>query len=431
MKFYSTRDRNHLVSFEEAVTNGLAPDSGLYMPHNLTPLDAAFIDTLSSLSFKEISFEVARHFLKDDFTSDEIQTFINNTISFDAPVVNIHDDIFALELFHGPTLAFKDFGARFMAQVVGHYAKQSDKHVTILVATSGDTGSAVANGFMNVEGVRVVILYPSGRVSEMQEKQFTTLGGNITAIEIDGTFDDCQRIVKDAFADTSFKSQMGLTSANSINLARLIPQSFYYFYAAAQLGRSSDLVFSVPSGNFGNLTAGLLATKMGLPLKTFVVATNANDIIPKYLETGTYEPRQSIHTASNAMDVGTPSNFERIQALYQSNLSTMSNELKGYAITDEETMSAIDRVFAEHHYLLDPHGAVGYAALRKYLRQSEARGIFLATAHPGKFVGIVEQAINESFTLPDTLKDFLTREKRTIKAAPNLETIKEIICGLH
>ena len=328
MIYYSTNNKNQRVSLREAVIQGLAPDNGLYMPESIPVLSASFFESLSQLSFQEIGFRVAKSLIGEDIPTNELKRIVDHTIQFDAPLVEIERDVFSLELFHGPTLAFKDFGARFLSGLLGYFANQQDKEITILVATSGDTGSAVANGFLNVPGTKVIVLYPSGKVSDIQEKQFTTLGGNITALEIDGTFDDCQRLVKQAFMDEELKRKLFLTSANSINIARLIPQSFYYFHAYAQLkDKQSEIVFSVPSGNFGNLTAGLFAKRMGLPIHKFIAATNRNDIVPKYLQTKLFSPRPSVQTISNAMDVGNPSNFARILDLYQSDFDALSKDI--------------------------------------------------------------------------------------------------------
>src|SRR5882757_9823336 len=381
MKFYSTNNSKNLVSLQEAVIKGLAPDNGLYMPEKIPAFSSDFFNSLSEKTFQEIAYDVAKEFVDGDISSDQLKNIIDHTISFDAPLVEVEKGIFALELFHGPTLAFKDFGARFMSQVLGHFAQQQKREIVILVATSGDTGSAVANGFLGVPGTRVVVLYPSGKVSEIQEKQFTTLGKNITAVEINGTFDDCQRLVKQAFLDQELKASFFLTSANSINMARLIPQSFYYFYAWSRLPNKKNVVFSIPSGNFGNLTAGLIAKKMGLPIQHFIAATNINDIVPHYLTTKEYLPKSSASTISNAMDVGNPSNFARMLDLFHHDHSAMKKEITGYAFTDEETRSVMREVFEKFNYTLDPHGAIGYLGLKKYQSQNpESVGVFLETA---------------------------------------------------
>ncbi len=367
MKYYSTTDKSHRVTLKEAVLEGLAPGQGLYMPEHIPLLPASFFDSLSSLTFQEIGMHVANKLVGEDIPSAELERIVKHTIQFDAPIIEIEKDIFALELFHGPTLAFKDFGARFLSGLLGFFANQQEKEIVILVATSGDTGSAVANGFYNVPGTKVVVLYPSGKVSDIQEKQFTTLGGNITALEVDGTFDDCQRIVKLAFSDEELKSKLFLTSANSINIARLIPQSFYYFYAWSQLqNKTKPVVFSVPSGNFGNLTAGLIAKRMGLPIDKFIAATNLNKIVPDFFSSKVFTPMSSVSTISNAMDVGNPSNFPRMYELYGNDFDSLSADVVSYYFNDEETRSAMREVYHSSNYVMDPHGAVGYLGLKKY-----------------------------------------------------------------
>ncbi len=425
MKYYSTSNRKLEVGLREAVIQGLAPDGGLFMPEQIPVLPDSFFASLPQLSFQEIGYEVANLFLKGDVPDAGIHRMVNHTLQFDAPLVHVHDQIHSLELFHGPTLAFKDFGARFLSGLLGYFAQQQDREITILVATSGDTGSAVANGFYNVPGTRVVVLYPSGKVSEIQEKQFTTLGGNITALEIDGTFDDCQRLVKQAFGDTELKQKLFLTSANSINIARLLPQSFYYFRAFAQLKTpNKQVVFSVPSGNFGNLTAGLLAKKMGLPIHQMIAATNANDIVPNYLESGIFIPRASQATISNAMDVGNPSNFVRMQKLYQDDFDRLRVEVKGCRFSDDQTREAMKNVYRDQHYLMDPHGAIGYLGLEQYLQKDDSIGVFLETAHPAKFKEVVEESVNDTFELPDRLQEFMSREKKSVQMNAGFEFLK-------
>jgi threonine synthase len=344
--------------------------------------------------------------------------------------VNIKDNIHALELFHVPTIAFKDFGARFMSQLLGYFAKQQDREIVILVATSGDTGSAVANGFLGVDGTKVIVLYPSGKVSEIQEKQFTTLGRNVTALEVEGTFDDCQAMVKKAFLDDELRSKYFLTSANSINIARLIPQSFYYFYAYSKVARKNKrVIFAVPSGNFGNLTGGLLAKRMGLPLDIFIAATNANDIVPEYLKSTVFSPRPSRQTISNAMDVSNPSNFVRMLDLFNNDFSTLAEIIKGYSFTDEETRAAMRHVYATTQYVMDPHGAIGYLGLKKFLQTDEqgSIGIFLETAHPAKFKEVVDETLGSEVEIPATLKKFMINEKKTVPMKAGFEHLKEYL----
>jgi threonine synthase len=433
MKFYSTNNKNVRVSLREAVLNGLAPDNGLYMPESIPQLSQKFFSELPSSNFQQTALDVAVNLIGDDIPLTELKRIVDHTIQFDAPVVEVGDNMYALELFHGPTLAFKDFGARFMSQLLGYFAAQQDREITILVATSGDTGSAVANGFLGVEGTRVVVLYPSGKVSEIQEKQFTTLGNNITALEIDGTFDDCQALVKKAFLDKEHNDRLFLTSANSINIARLIPQSFYYFYAYGQvLRRGNPIVFSVPSGNFGNLTAGLLAKKMGLPVHRFLACTNANDVVPEYLRTRAFNPRPSVHTMSNAMDVGNPSNFSRMMDMYGYDAERIKGDISGYAFTDEETAAVMYDVLRSSDYLLDPHGAIGYLGLRKYRDEftEKTTGVFLETAHPGKFKDVVEKAVEGEMQLPTALEVFMKGEKKTTRLSADYSQFKDFLLQL-
>jgi threonine synthase len=429
MNYYSTKNKNQKVSLREAVIQGLAPDNGLYMPEHIPVLPNSFFESLPKLSFQEIGFQVAKNLIGDDIPTHELRRIVDHTIQFEAPLVELEKDVFSLELFHGPTLAFKDFGARFLSGLLGYFANQQDKEITILVATSGDTGSAVANGFYNVPGTKVIVLYPSGKVSDIQEKQFTTLGGNITALEIDGTFDDCQRLVKQAFMDEQLKQKLFLTSANSINIARLIPQSFYYFRAFAQLKENKRAVtFSIPSGNFGNLTAGLFAKRMGLPVHQFIAATNQNDIVPNYLRTKLFSPRPSIQTISNAMDVGNPSNFARMLDLYQNDFESLSTDVLGFHYSDEQTNQAMREVFKNKNYILDPHGAVGYLGLKEYLKfNPNSVGIFLETAHPVKFGEVVERAIDQSVEIPERLNSFLRKEKQSIKMTNSFDEFKEFL----
>lgn len=428
MKFYSTNNKNHKVDLREAVIQGLAPDSGLYMPESISQLSPAFIKSLPTLTFNEIGFVVAQALVGDDVPDQELKKIVDHTLQFDAPLVEVQPDVFALELFHGPTLAFKDFGASFLAGLLGYFAKEQSKEITILVATSGDTGSAVANAFVNVAGTRVVVLYPSGKVSEAQEKQFTTLGGNITALEVNGTFDDCQRLVKQAFLDAELKQNLFLTSANSINIARLIPQSFYYFRAYAQLKSSKPVVFAVPSGNFGNLTAGLLAKRMGLPIEKFVAATNINDVVPDYLVNGKFTPRPSVQTISNAMDVGNPSNFARMLDLFNHDFECLSEEIAGYSYSDAETRTIMKQVYEKQGYILDPHGAVGYLGLTKFMNNNPGyTGVFLETAHPAKFANVVEDALQTRIDFPARLKNFMQGEKKSVVISAMFDEFKHLL----
>jgi threonine synthase len=430
MKFYSTNNKNIRVTLREAVLNGLAPDNGLYMPESIPQLSQKFFSELPSNTFPQTALDVAANLIGDDVPLAELKRMVDHTIQFDAPVVEVEENIYALELFHGPTLAFKDFGARFMSQLLGYFAAQQDKEITILVATSGDTGSAVANGFLGVEGTKVIVLYPSGKVSDIQEKQFTTLGKNITALEVDGTFDDCQALVKAAFLDKELQQRLFLTSANSINIARLIPQSFYYFYAYGQLlQHGKPVVFSVPSGNLGNLTAGLFASRMGLPVCRFLACTNANDVVPEYFRTHAFNPRPSVHTMSNAMDVGNPSNFARMMDMYGYNVERIKSDILGYAFSDQETAAAMYDVLRSSDYLLDPHGAIGYLGLRKYQSEHDEKitGVFLETAHPGKFKDVVEKAVEGEMQVPVALEGFLKGMKKTIRVSSHFAEFKDFL----
>jgi threonine synthase len=429
MKFYSTNNRSLKVDLKQAVTQGLAPDNGLYMPEEIRVLPKTFFEAMPRLSFQEIALTVARHILGDDVPEQELKRIVEHTIQFDAPLVKVEDNISALELFHGPTMAFKDFGARFMSQLLGYFAKQQDREIVILVATSGDTGSAVANGFLGVEGTRVIVLYPSGKVSEIQEKQFTTLGQNVTALEVEGTFDDCQRLVKQAFLDDDLRKKYFLTSANSINIARLIPQSFYYFYAVAQTG-NRPVVFSIPSGNFGNLTGGLFAQRMGLPIEKFVAVTNVNDIVPEYLKTKQFSPRPSQQTISNAMDVGNPSNFARMLDLFDHDFNALSAAIAGYRFTDEDTRKAMRDVYTATKYTLDPHGAIGYLGLKEYFRDNkrgDAAGIFLETAHPAKFKDVVDETLGHPVEIPAGLQKFMKQQKQSVPMTGDFQAFREYL----
>jgi threonine synthase len=430
MQFYSTNNKNTRVSLQQAVTQGLAPDNGLYMPERIPPLPAAFFRELKTMSFRDIAFAVAENIIGDDIPAAELRKIVDHTIQFDAPVVEVDNYIYALELFHGPTLAFKDFGARFMSQLLGYFAKQQSKDIVILAATSGDTGSAVANGFLGVPGTKVIVLYPSGKVSEIQEKQFTTLGQNVTALEVNGTFDDCQALVKQAFLDNQLKDSFFLTSANSINIARLIPQSFYYFYAYGQVAdKQKPVVFSVPSGNFGNVTGGLLAQRMGLPVDRFIVTTNINDVVPAYLQSQVFTPRPSQQTISNAMDVGNPSNFVRMLDLFDHDFTSLSKHVVGYSCTDDETRAAMRHTHAASGYTLDPHGAVGYLGLKKYLADTgqDVTGIFLETAHPAKFKEVVDETLDKSIEIPAPLQVFMKRAKQSVALEKDYTGFKDYL----
>lgn len=417
MNFYSLNKIAPNVTFKNAVIKGLAPDKGLYFPEKITPLNKEFLNNIEKYSNAEIAFEVIKQFVADEIPEKELKEIIKETVNFDFPVVLIEENIAALELFHGPTMAFKDVGARFMARCLGYFNKEEKTaKVTVLVATSGDTGGAVASGFLGVEGVDVVILYPSGKVSDVQEKQLTTLGQNIKALEVDGTFDDCQAMVKTAFLDAELIANKNLTSANSINVARWLPQMFYFFFAYKQLkSKQKDLIFSVPSGNFGNICAGLMAYKLGLPVKKFIAATNINDIVPNYIETGIYTPKPSKQTISNAMDVGDPSNFVRILEIFKNDDAELKKVLSSYSFTDKETQNAMREIKEKHHYIADPHGAVGYLGLKKQGIDANSFGIFLETAHPVKFLNVVEPIINETLELPKQIKEVIDKKKVSIK----------------
>lgn len=427
MKYYSTNHQAPETSLEEAVVKGLASDKGLFMPEAIKALPQEFYDNIENLSFQEIAYRVADAFFGEDVPADTLKQIVYDTLSFDAPIVKVKENIYSLELFHGPTLAFKDVGGRFMARLLGYFIqKQGQQQVNVLVATSGDTGSAVANGFLGVEGIHVYVLYPKGKVSEIQEKQFTTLGRNITALEIDGTFDDCQALVKNAFMDADLNKHMKLTSANSINVARFLPQAFYYFYAYAQLkkaGKADNMVVCVPSGNFGNITAGLFGKRMGLPVKRFIAANNRNDIFYQYLQTGEYNPRPSVATIANAMDVGDPSNFARVLALYDNNYAAISAEISGATYTDEQIRETLKAAYDETGYLLDPHGACGYRALAEELQAGET-GVFLETAHPAKFLETVEGIIGKQVAIPVKLQAFMKGTKQSIEMGKDFEEFK-------
>lgn len=426
MQLYSTKKISPDVDLKEAVLKGLPSDNGLYMPYEMFPLPSSFFEGLPEMTFNEMAATIVQHIVGDYIPQEDIQSIIEQAYHFDAPLVDL-GEIKILELFQGPTLAFKDFGARFMGRLMGYFLKGSENEVNILVATSGDTGSAVAHGFLNVPGIKVTILYPKGKVSDIQEKQFTTLGANITALEIDGTFDDCQRLVKTAFLDQELNEKLVLSSANSINIARLIPQSFYYFWAYKQLkDKSLPLYFSIPSGNFGNLTACLFAKGMGLPVSKIIAATNDNNIVPEYLSTGVFQPRTSVSTISNAMDVGNPSNFARMMDIYNEDLEVIREDIKGYFFSDEETAKCIQDVYAKTGYLICPHTAVGYLAMEEFLNttQGASNNIVLSTAHPVKFGEVVEPLIGKAVEIPQRLKDMLGSEKKSIPMSSAFEEFK-------
>lgn len=434
MNYYSTNRQASDATLEEAVVRGLAADKGLFMPYTIKPLPQEFYDHIEDLSFQEIAYRVADAFFGEDVPADTLRRIVYDTLSFDVPLVKVTENIYSLELFHGPTLAFKDVGGRFMARLLGHFIrKEGKKRVNVLVATSGDTGSAVANGFLGVEGIHVYVLYPKGKVSEIQEKQFTTLGQNITALEVDGTFDDCQALVKSAFMDKELNEHLQLTSANSINVARFLPQAFYYFYAYAQwkklaVGDSSPVI-CVPSGNFGNITAGLFGKRMGLPVKRFIAANNRNDIFYQYLRTGVYSPRPSVATIANAMDVGDPSNFARVLDLYGNSHAAISAEISGATYTDGQIAETMREVWRKERYLLDPHGACGFRALSEGLRPGET-GIFLETAHPAKFKDTVEGIIGETVGIPEKLQAFMRGEKKSLPMSKEFAEFKKYLLGL-
>lgn len=426
--FYSTKKIIKNASFEEAVLQGLALDGGLFMPRPITPLSPSFFDHIHTLSFSEIAFEVAKHLLQDTIPLDDLKKIVERSINFDAPLIRLSDEVYVLELFHGPTLSFKDFGAHFMAHMMIYLMQQQECVLHILVATSGDTGSAVAHGFLDAPGIKVWILYPKGQVSEIQEQQLTTVGHNVTALEIEGTFDDCQALVKKAFNDKELCQSMKLTSANSINIARLIPQTFYYFYAYAQLKKTAPILFSVPSGNFGNLTAGLIAKKMGLPVERFIAATNVNDSVPQYLQTGVFNPHPSIRTLSNAMDVGNPSNFARIIDLYNGNLNDIRKDIFGISFTNSQTQEAMRETDKKYQYLSEPHGAIAYYGLTTYQRQvGFIPGIFLETAHPAKFRDIVEPLVRKKILMPKMLRKALETKKQVNRLSNEYNDLKHFL----
>lgn len=431
MQYYSTNGKAEIASLEKAVVKGLAEDKGLYMPERIKPLPQSFFDNIENLSFQEIAYTVADAFFGEDVDAESLKNIVYDTLAFDCPCVKVTDTIYSLELFHGPTLAFKDVGARFMARLLQYFLKKegNGSQVNVLVATSGDTGSAVANGFLGVDGIHVYVLYPKGKVSPIQECQFTTLGQNITAIEVDGVFDDCQALVKSAFMDAELNAHMKLTSANSINVARFLPQAFYYFYAYAQMkkaGLADQLVACVPSGNFGNICSALFGKKMGLPIKRFIAANNANDIFFKYLQTGKYEPKASVQTIANAMDVGDPSNFARVYELYNKDHAAICADIAGATYTDAQIAEAMKDCKAATGYVCDPHGACGYQALKEGLKPGEV-GFFLETAHPAKFKDTVDGILNSDIEIPAKLRAFMQGTKQSIPMTKDFASFKNFL----
>ena len=422
MRYYSLNNSSPLTSFKKAVQNGIAPDRGLYFPEEITPISKDFINNIDKYSNEDIAYEVIKQFIGDEIPATILKEIIKKTISFDFPVVNLDNNIGSLELFHGPTMAFKDVGARFMSQCLEYFNRDKTDDITVLVATSGDTGGAVASGFLNTKGVKVVILYPKGKVSEIQEKQLTTLGNNITALEVDGVFDDCQEMVKSAFLDENISRN--LTSANSINVARWLPQMFYFFFAYKQVSKQyKDIVFSVPIGNFGNICAGLMAQKLGLPVKHFVASTNINDTVPQYLLNGNYDPKPSKATISNAMDVGNPSNFIRIQELFNNKLSSLKKSFSSYSFSDDETKQMMKSIYDKFNYISEPHGAIGYLGLQKHGLKTNEFGVFLETAHPVKFLDVVQETLSVDVEIPSQIKQVMSKEKVALSVA-NYQELK-------
>ncbi len=428
MKYYSLNGHKKEVHFEEAVIESLAPDKGLYFPKKIEKLDRTILDQFHIMPREEIAYKVIKTFVGASIPDNNLKQIVKETLSFDFPIVHIHDNIYTLELFHGPTLAFKDVGARFMARCLGYFNQKKPKKTTVLVATSGDTGGAVANGFYKIDGVEVIILYPKGKVSSLQEKQLTTLGENITAIEVEGSFDDCQELAKKAFLDQELKKEFGLTSANSINVARWLPQMFYYIFAL-QAFKNKEVIFSVPSGNFGNICAGMMVQILGFPIKHFIASNNANNVVDRFLKTHQYVPKETISTISNAMDVGNPSNFVRIQTLYK-DFEMLKKYLSGATYTDLETRNILSEVKEKHHYLMDTHGAIGYLGLKDYLFRTHdlsSIGIFLETAHPSKFNTVIEPIIEKQIEIPLRLQKLMTKEKKTLQIKNNFEEFKNLL----
>tara|TARA_B110000977_G_scaffold106585_1_gene138893 strand:+ start:453 stop:1745 length:1293 start_codon:yes stop_codon:yes gene_type:complete len=425
MNYYSLHRKSPNTTFKNAVVQGLAKDRGIYFPETITPLSEDFIQNIANFTNQEIAYEVIKQFIGDEIPTEQLKHIIKETVSFDFPLVNIDHNTASLELFHGPTMAFKDVGATFMARCLEYFNRESKEEVTVLVATSGDTGGAVANGFLGVKGVKVVILYPSGKVSDVQEKQLTTLGQNITALEVDGVFDDCQEMVKEAFLDVDIKRK--LTSANSINVARWLPQMFYFFIAYKELQKKNkDLVFSVPSGNFGNICAGIMAQKLGLPIKHFIASTNINDTVPNYLMSGVFEPKASKATISNAMDVGNPSNFIRIRELFNNDLEKLRTTFSSYSFSDDETRESMKNIYSSSGYVADPHGAIGYLGLKKYRLSTNEFGVFLETAHPVKFLDVVKETLSIQVKVPEQIQKVINNKKISIKIS-NYDNLKRFL----
>jgi threonine synthase len=429
LKYYSTNRNSTIVDFKEATMRGQAPDKGLYFPETIPQFENDFIQQIDYLSDKEIAFHIIKPYVGNTIPDQELLKIVAETINFPIPLIQITENIFSLELFHGPTLAFKDIGARFMSRCLGYFLRDHDKKVTVLVATSGDTGGAVANGFYNIDGVDVVILYPSDKVSPVQEKQLTTLGKNIHTLEVKGTFDDCQQMVKQAFADKEINEKLFLTSANSINVARWLPQQFYYFFAYKQWAdKRNPPIVCVPSGNFGNIASGILAMRSGLPLKHLVAACNVNDVFTKYLQTGKYQSQKAIATLSNAMDVGDPSNFVRILEIFRNDFNELKEHISSFSISDEETLTIIKEVYHQYNYLLDPHGAVGYLSLQRYLsKHRKEKGYFLETAHPTKFPEAAEKAIGEKIRIPESIENIMKKEKQSFVIPSDYSQLKNIL----
>ncbi|GAA5034502.1 threonine synthase [Marivirga lumbricoides] len=428
MHYYSTLNKNNKVGFREAVIEGLPGDNGLFMPSEISKLPSEFIQNLPDLPLQEIGFQVLNPFVNKEIPETTLRNIINKTLSFDFPLVEIDNNTFALELYHGPSYAFKDVGAKFLAQCLDYFYRDADEKCTILVATSGDTGGAVAAAFSETENIEVIILYPSGKVSDLQEKQLTTYEKNVTALEIAGDFDDCQRLVKSAFLDEELRKKIQISSANSINIARFLPQAIYYFVPFQIFGEEQSIAFSVPSGNYGNLTAGLIAQKMGLPISSFIASANRNDAVPRYLFSGNYEPKPTIPTISNAMDVGAPSNFQRMLDLYDKGHDKMKKAIKGYSFTDEQTLQIMQNVYKEFDYLLDPHGAVAYGGLKEYLKTANKNeiGVLLETAHPCKFMETVKKVSKEDI-YPDSASQFLNKEKKSIKMTADYNDFRSLL----